>query len=131
MQLAILIGLVAFGLVNLWKVQDLFNRPRNWIENRLAIKGWQTQVGQIMVQEGEPSPRPGVAGALARFLWGVLSCPYCLGVYVSFLATWYSLGWGWHTLWSHAFWLAWWAAWAVHTLCSRLWIRWDDESDPG
>ena len=106
----LLVGFVTFAVVNLYREQDLTFAIRQRIETCLARWGWEGNAGGVFA--------PRRRGWVARFVWKVVSCGFCLGVYVAFLVAWYATR---RSLVSAEFWLTWWGAWGVHVV---LWSAW-------
>jgi len=116
------VALVSFAAVMLYRDQDAFRRVRTSSEGWLARKGWSSskQVKSRYSNKMEPEPLSGVLALVWRFLWRVVSCPYCLGVYATWVST---------VVLSDApvmtsveFWTVWWSAWAVFSMLMRSWL---------
>ena len=103
-----IVGFVTFALICLYQDMDISRWLREKISMSLANQGWDV--------DREMQRRPGPWPLIARFVWKLSTCPYCLGVWVSFAATWYALS---VHPWHRAFWLTWWAAWGVHVVLYR------------
>ncbi len=104
------VGLLSFALVTLWQDMDIFEKLRNRLNTLLARLGWTEKV------KGDPRTLgPRKRGGIWRFMWQVITCPFCLSVYVALGASWYVVG---NHTWTKAFWTLWWSAVGVAWLAT-------------
>jgi Protein of unknown function (DUF1360) len=53
-----------------------------WIRDGLRDNGYQAVI-RIQAGEAELKPQPGITGAVARWLYELVVCPWCIGLWIA------------------------------------------------